>query len=138
MAQMDKVTQQNAANAEESASASEELSAQAEQMNQIVAQLSVLVGGSGPGRTASAAKETVRHLNLNTTVDHEAARKTHESASKQHGLGQADHVFHNIADSSKAKQEQTTTTVTRTPAEKAIPLDEDDSSSSDDFKDFNG
>jgi methyl-accepting chemotaxis protein len=135
MAQMDKVTQQNAANAEESASASEELSAQAEQMNQIVAQLSVLVGGSGAGRTESVTKETVRHLNLNTTVDHEAARKTHESASKQHGLGQADHVFHNIADSSKAKQEQATT-ATRTPAEKAIPLDEDDSSS-DDFKDFN-
>jgi methyl-accepting chemotaxis protein len=85
MAQMDKITQQNAANAEESASASEELSAQAEQMNQMVDQLSVLVGGSGAGRTASATKETVRHLHLNKTVDHEAARKTHETVSKQHG-----------------------------------------------------
>jgi len=37
VAQMDKVTQQNAANAEESASASEELSSQAESMNAIVA-----------------------------------------------------------------------------------------------------
>ena len=36
---MDKVTQQNAANAEESASASEELSAQAEELNKMVADL---------------------------------------------------------------------------------------------------
>ena len=43
---MDKVTQQNAANAEESASASEELSAQAESMNQAVQDLVALVGGS--------------------------------------------------------------------------------------------
>jgi len=40
-----KVTQQNAANAEESASASEELSSQAESMNAIVDQLTVLVNG---------------------------------------------------------------------------------------------
>ncbi|MCP4547033.1 MAG: methyl-accepting chemotaxis protein, partial [bacterium] len=44
--QMDGVTQQNAATAEESASASEELSAQAEQLNQIVVELSAIVGGS--------------------------------------------------------------------------------------------
>jgi methyl-accepting chemotaxis protein len=44
--EMDKVTQQNAANAEESASASEELSAQAEQMQGMVADLVAVVGGS--------------------------------------------------------------------------------------------
>ena len=44
--QMDSVTQQNAANAEESASASEELSAQAEELNKMVADLRALVGGS--------------------------------------------------------------------------------------------
>jgi len=43
VAQMDKVTQQNAANAEESASASEELSAQAQQMHSMVAELTLLV-----------------------------------------------------------------------------------------------
>jgi len=47
VAQMDKVTQQNAANAEESASASEELSAQAESMKEVVGQLVALVGGGG-------------------------------------------------------------------------------------------
>lgn len=44
--EMDKVTQQNAANAEESAAASEELSSQAEQLNGVVRELITLVGGS--------------------------------------------------------------------------------------------
>jgi methyl-accepting chemotaxis protein len=46
VAQMDKVTQSNAANAEESASASEELSSQAEQMAGVVRELVELVGGA--------------------------------------------------------------------------------------------
>ena len=46
---MDKVTQSNAANAEESASASEELSAQAEEMNHVVLELVELVGGKTSG-----------------------------------------------------------------------------------------
>ncbi len=46
VAEMDNVTQQNAANAEESASASEELNAQAEQIMEIVGELSALVGGA--------------------------------------------------------------------------------------------
>jgi methyl-accepting chemotaxis protein len=49
IAEMDKVTQQAAANAEESASASEELNAQAEQMKSYVADLSAVVGGSHGG-----------------------------------------------------------------------------------------
>lgn len=46
VAEMDKVTQQNAANAEESASASEEMNAQAEQMKRFVQELVGLVGGN--------------------------------------------------------------------------------------------
>jgi methyl-accepting chemotaxis protein len=133
MAQMDKVTQQNAANAEESASASEELSAQAESMNQVVAQLMALVGGSADRQRASSGQSVAAHHDVNT--DHSAASKTHELVSKQHGLGKADHVFHNIADGSDQKPQQATT-VTKTTAEKAIPLDDNDSSI-DDFKDFN-
>jgi methyl-accepting chemotaxis protein len=45
--QMDKVTQSNAANAEESAAAAEELNAQALTMKESVAQLLRLVGGNG-------------------------------------------------------------------------------------------
>ena len=46
VAQMDKVTQQNAASAEECASASEELSAQAETLKGIVGDMVALVTGS--------------------------------------------------------------------------------------------
>ena len=45
--EMDKVTQQNAANAEESASAAEEMSAQAETMQGMVGELVAMVGGAG-------------------------------------------------------------------------------------------
>ena len=47
--EMDKIVQQNAANAEESASASEEMNAQAEQMRGFVQDLIALVGGSKKG-----------------------------------------------------------------------------------------
>jgi methyl-accepting chemotaxis protein len=50
MSDMDKVTQQNAASAEESAGASEELSAQAEEMTALVAGLLVLVNGNADRR----------------------------------------------------------------------------------------
>ena len=49
VAEMDKVIQQSAANAEESASASEEMNAQAEQMKAFVGDLVTLVGGNGNG-----------------------------------------------------------------------------------------
>ncbi|MHC4475820.1 MAG: methyl-accepting chemotaxis protein [Planctomycetota bacterium] len=133
VAQMDKVTQQNAANAEESASASEELSAQAEQMNQMVAQLVTLVGGSTAQRSTSVTTSSGRHRAIK--VDHEAAKKTHDLLSKHQGLGQSDNVLHNIATGSGQKPQQTAA-ATKTTAEKLIPLDEG-AASSDDFKDFN-
>jgi methyl-accepting chemotaxis protein len=49
VAEMDKVTQQTAANAEESASASEEMNAQAEQMKHISSALLNIIGGSANG-----------------------------------------------------------------------------------------
>jgi hypothetical protein len=57
VAQMDKVTQQNAANAEESASASEELSAQAESRKEVVRQLMALVGGTGTKAARSGIRQ---------------------------------------------------------------------------------
>jgi methyl-accepting chemotaxis protein len=47
VAEMDKVTQQTAANAEESASAAEEMNAQAQQMAGYVGELATLVGAGG-------------------------------------------------------------------------------------------
>ena len=85
MSRMDKVTQQNAANAEESASASEELSAQAEQMNEVVGELSAMVGGSS-GKASGVTKK----------------------ASNPRGtsrLSKSDHAFHHIAGNSDKKAE---------------------------------
>jgi methyl-accepting chemotaxis protein len=121
VAQMDKVTQQNAANAEESASASEELSAQAEQMNSIVAELVNLVGGnSGKG--------------TNTT-----ASLVHKSTAQKHDvkhLSTLDHAIHHIAGgTTKRPVEKKVTTATKATAAKQIPLD--DTTKNDDFKEFN-
>ncbi len=65
--EMDKVVQQNAANAEESASASEEMNAQAEQMKVSVGELMALVGGSGNGngRTVAGSTKSIRHQTHN-------------------------------------------------------------------------
>jgi len=56
VAQMDKVTQQTAANAEESSSASEELSAQAQTVKGMVEELVALVGGSAAANVANSGK----------------------------------------------------------------------------------
>jgi len=65
VAEMDKVVQQNAANAEESASASEELSGQAEELNGMVGELIAIVGsaseGSSGGARLNAAPTTAHH-----------------------------------------------------------------------------
>ncbi|MDQ5988439.1 MAG: hypothetical protein CSYNP_04199 [Syntrophus sp. SKADARSKE-3] len=47
--EIDKVTQQAAANAEESASASEEMNGQAEKLKEVMAELHVMINGSGSG-----------------------------------------------------------------------------------------
>ncbi len=125
VAQMDKVTQQNAANAEESASASEELSAQAESMKQAVEELVSLVGGS---EANTGIGKTGRRLNVK--VDHEAAKKAHEALSKGSKMSKTDHVFHSIAKSEDHSDEHSVSV--KSDAEKVIPLDDEN-----DFNDFN-
>ncbi len=98
VAQMDKVTQQNAANAEESASAAEELSSQAESMNDIVGELIAMVGGSTDTRTSH--------------------KKRYHSAST--GLSHSDHLYHDIAGSKSNRVHK------RSAAEQAIPFGEND------------
>ncbi len=78
-AEMDKVTQQNAANAEESAAASEELSAQSETMQGFVEELIRLVGSSnGHGRRKPKAlrKETADSENSLLSLPHPKAIKS--------------------------------------------------------------
>jgi methyl-accepting chemotaxis protein len=62
IAQMDRVVQQNAANAEESAAASEELNAQAEQMKAFVRELMAIAGGARNGNGAAATKSPPNYL----------------------------------------------------------------------------
>ncbi len=72
--ELDKVTQQNAANAEESASAAEEMSAQAETMKGMVDELQSMVGGSAKAkRIAShsdrpAAKSAKPHEAISSAI----------------------------------------------------------------------
>ncbi len=132
VAQMDKVTQQNAANAEECASAAEELSAQADSMNEVVGELVALVGGSsGAADRKQAAGASPKH-HLNIKVDHSATQKTHEVLSKNRKLDKSDHVFHKIAGGSD-KHKGPNPAAKHIAAEKAIPLDNNDEG----FKDFN-
>ncbi len=74
VAQMDKVTQGNAANAEESASASEELSAQARELNDMVEALVAIVGGSSSDanrmQVHSVSHKPVSTSRKGNTVNH--------------------------------------------------------------------
>ncbi len=54
VSEMDKVTQQNAANAEETSSASEQMKAQAEKMKEVVDALLSLVGGTKVDSTSAS------------------------------------------------------------------------------------
>ncbi len=62
IAEMDKVVQQNAANAEESASASEEMNAQAEQLRDYVGDLVMLVTGKKDQNISTGGNRTVKPL----------------------------------------------------------------------------
>ena len=66
--EMDKVIQQNAANAEESASAAEELSSQAQELYALVAELTALVSG-----TSADAQTPTRRLAAPPSAPHQAA-----------------------------------------------------------------
>ncbi len=67
MIQVETVTQQNAANAEESASASEELNSQAESMRKIVRELSELVNGMKDDSNMDTSGRSIHYLG---TINH--------------------------------------------------------------------
>ncbi|MBN2591467.1 MAG: methyl-accepting chemotaxis protein [Sedimentisphaerales bacterium] len=111
VSQMDKVTQQNAANAEESASASEELSAQAGQMDSIVKDLAILIGGVNNRVQGSVGK-------------YSASKKGNKVSNPNKKLSMSNQVFHSIAkDASKKGKDKT---AVKTNAHKMIPLEDND------------
>jgi len=83
--QMDKVTQSNAANAEEGAAAAEELNAQAETMKQSVAELLQLVGGQGQPMANRPAPSPTRPKNHQSVP----ATPKHSNSTNGNGRGHA-------------------------------------------------
>jgi uncharacterized phage infection (PIP) family protein YhgE len=73
VSQMDKVTQSNAANAEETASAAEELNAQSEELRNAAAQLAALVGVKNGAATSHAGTYSPGHVSH--PVAHHASAK---------------------------------------------------------------
>ncbi len=87
--QMDKVTQNNAASAEETASASEELNAQAATLRDIVSELQILVRGAGIRKPQSAptyARETVSPRSY-APQSHPASPASRSSQPSRSALG---------------------------------------------------
>jgi methyl-accepting chemotaxis protein len=117
VAQMDKVTQQNAANAEESASASEELTAQAKSMNEMVDQLAALVGGHSRQRHKEEHKGTT-HAGHSAVQDSSNKVRT-QTPVRSKAFGRSDEAFHQIAKGDKKAAKPA-----RRPAERKIPLDD--------------
>jgi len=94
VAEMDKVVQQNAANAEESASASEEMNAQAEQMKGMVNDLVSLIQGDrgyGKMRGGQVVTETETGSHVKFSVSH---AKEKLSGPKKKGTGKALAIRH--------------------------------------------
>ena len=82
MVQMDRITQANAASAEEGASAAEELSAQAEQMKAVVANMMANISGTETMATTNTETMAPRReygaMNIADGVYHEIAKKSPE------------------------------------------------------------
>ena len=117
--QMDKVTQSNAANAEESAAAAEELNAQAEALKAAVAQLLRLVDGAGSQSIASASPTTVRNPGANRS-----AGRTNKPAVVAHSNGHGHHPA-----PTRAKQPAPAPALASSTRHAEIPMEGD-------FKDF--
>ncbi|MGV8073849.1 MAG: methyl-accepting chemotaxis protein [Syntrophobacteraceae bacterium] len=91
--EMDKIVQQNAANAEESAAASEEMNSQAEQMKAFVGDLVVIVGGTANGAAGGMKKKISgsRRKNAKNILNHNTAPAANMvagiAAGKKNGNG---------------------------------------------------
>ena len=85
VSQMDKVTQSNAANAEESAAAAEELNAQAAVMQQAVSELLEMVGGIRESHHHTTSKPTHLARTVRTHSPAPAKKVASDRASKTNG-----------------------------------------------------
>ncbi len=111
--QIDQVTQQNASNAEESASASEEMNAQAQQLQNIVGDLTLLVRGSKENEMS-----TGRGKSTYAVPDHDSGLQRRLSGIKN----KAQQVF----TPAKSKKANESDNLNGPNANTIIPLDEDE------------
>ena len=95
--QMDKVTQSNAANAEESASASEELSSQAEQMKAMVGELIALVNGASARGNATSSPSSKHRATTAHTGNSNAADAIPFGDDPTHAAQRDSHAFSKAA-----------------------------------------
>jgi len=115
--EVDKVTQQNAANAEESASAAEEMNAQAEQMKGFVAELVALVGAAKNSDSTLGARKPA-HRETRTVRHHPVAH-----LSLHAGNGNGNGKGNGAASSSRAKTHAAGGAGKQPSPEQMIPLD---------------
>ncbi|MFO7800824.1 MAG: methyl-accepting chemotaxis protein [Desulfovermiculus sp.] len=126
VAEMDKVVQQNASDAEESASSAEELSSQAEELERMVAELAALVGG---------AKQQERTREKTGGSRKHSPSSGEQSSNKRQGVGirSRTHTQAGQSRQSSAPAQNTGRSQGQAryqDADKVIPLDDDE------FKDF--
>lgn len=121
--QMDKVTQQNAADAEESASAGEEMNAQAEQMKAIVQELVALVGGENRAVNQNKGAVMVESSHLPQERMYTEKREHLENAAAEGGEEGSKVPRKNSKDIKPGKEKRHT-------PEDVIPMNDND------FKDF--
>jgi methyl-accepting chemotaxis protein len=121
IAQMDKVTQQNAANAEEAAAASEELNAQADKLNDMVLDLTrVIEGDSGRATSRAAAARTAPRLLAGRGRGPGMPARSRTARTQEQGREEHKediHQFHTAKEAPEPKKTQS--------HEETIPMEDD-------------
>jgi methyl-accepting chemotaxis protein len=124
VSQMDKVTQSNAANAEESASASEELSSQAQELNAMVGVLAAVVGGSSAGVNGNGRATSRKY----TAADHSGDVPKIQEESGESNRGQLRNRVHGMlhTEHRDATRGREPVAVVAKTSKEIIPLDDED------------
>ncbi|MDQ3000946.1 MAG: methyl-accepting chemotaxis protein [Fibrobacterota bacterium] len=122
--QMDKLTQSNAANAEETASASEELSAQANELNDMVNTLVGIVTGASEGSVRRPQQRQAPARKAAQAQNHQAAAPKYakSGSAKAH----AKHDWSPVTSNGKSRNGHSLAMARSGNAESVIPLNDDE------------
>ena len=132
VSEMDKVVQQNAANAEESASASEEMSSQAQELNGMVQVLAnIIQGGNGNGQARLQSRDGARRTSRRRVDGATRALATGAAAAEPRQL--SEHIHEVLAHRPNERAQEALSVAAPAKGskpEEVIPLDKEE------FKDF--